>query len=160
MLKALDPLEPSSYVDTTTGSEITSSPEIFPCGGSQETFTVLVVDDDPDSLYLLEHILLQYACRVVCQSDGRAALDTALHLQPDLILLDIWLPSLSGLDILKQLRQHPRGRSIPVVAVTALASERDRQLIMQAGCNHYISKPYELEDMENALNQFLRLRTS
>jgi len=160
MLKALDPLDSSSYVDAAASGDTTLSPEIIPSSGLQETFTVLVVDDDPDSLYLLEHILAQYACRVVCQSDGRAALDIALQLQPDLILLDIWLPSLSGLDILKQLRQHARGRSIPVVAVTALASERDRHLIMQAGCNHYISKPYELEDMEQTLSQFLSLRPS
>ena len=117
---------------------------------------VLIVDDDGDSLYLLGHILSQYACETVVETQGSAALEQIKALLPDLILLDIWLPELNGMQITQALREDAATRSIPIVAVTALASDKDRQRIMQAGCDRYISKPYSLEDMESILNDFLK----
>lgn len=122
----------------------------------EQTCTVLLVDDDPDSLFLLEHILAQFACQVICVTDGCSALETALTCLPDLILLDIWLPGMSGIEVVRSLRQNQATHSIPVIAVTALASDKDRSLILQAGCDIYVSKPYELEDVEAILERFLK----
>lgn len=120
--------------------------------------TVLIIDDDNDSLVLLENILDQFTCNIVCQSSGQAALAYALQSPPDLILLDIWMPDIDGLEIARTLQQSSATRGIPIAAVTALASQRDRELILRAGCTHYISKPFLLEDMEAVLRQYLHLQ--
>jgi len=120
--------------------------------------TVLLVDDDPDSLVLLENILDQFCCQVICQSCGQAALAYAQQTPPALILLVIWLSDMSGLEIIQSLRHNQATQMVPIAAVTALASHRDRDTILQSGCNHYIAKPYLLEDMEAVLQQYLRLR--
>jgi CheY-like chemotaxis protein len=118
--------------------------------------TVLVVDDDADNLYLLSQILEPFTCTLVCAMNGQTALNLVEELQPDLVLLDIWLPGASGLDIVRAIRENPVTQSIPVVAVTALASAKDRAHILQAGFDLYISKPYLLEDMEAVLGVYLR----
>lgn len=120
--------------------------------------TVVIIDDDTDSLVLLENILDQFHCHTVGLSSGNAALTYLLRSPPALILLDIWLPDVDGLAIARTLRRHHATQMIPIAAVTALASQRDRELILQAGCNHYISKPYLLEDIEAMLQQYLQLR--
>jgi CheY-like chemotaxis protein len=117
---------------------------------------VLIVDDDGDSLFLLGHILSQYACETVVETGGTAALEQIKKLLPDLILLDIWLPEMNGMQITQELKKVEATQSIPIVAVTALASDQDRQRILQAGCDQYISKPYSLEEMESILNGYLR----
>lgn len=116
---------------------------------------VLVVDDDEDSLFLLNHLLEQYACEVVSVSDGSEALAQVRSLQPDLILLDIWLPNMSGIDILRQIRIERLCPSTPVVAVTALVLEKDRELIFRSGFDRYICKPYDVVEMETLLNDYL-----
>ncbi|MEM6837026.1 MAG: response regulator [Cyanobacteria bacterium P01_C01_bin.120] len=118
--------------------------------------TVLLVDDDLDSLLLLQHILSQFVCEVVSRSDGHPALAYVRQTPPDLIMLDIWLGDINGLDIVSVLKQSPATQVIPIVAVTALARQSDRRTILQAGCAHYISKPYLIEDMEALLRQYLR----
>lgn len=120
--------------------------------------TVLLVDDDPDSLILLEIILNEFSCRVVSRESGQSALAYAKQQPPALILLDIWLSDMNGLEVAKALQQEHGEKSIPLVAVTALASEDDRQTILQAGFTHYISKPYSLEAIETLLNQYLQWR--
>jgi len=119
---------------------------------------VLVVDDDKDSLFLLTHILSQYVCNTVIESEGMKALEHIKTIQPDLILLDIWMPGMSGLEIIQEVRRDDAINSIPVVAVTALAREQDRSNIMKAGCDQYISKPYQLEEMETLLSLYLTYR--
>lgn len=119
---------------------------------------VLVVDDDKDSLFLLTHILSQYVCNTVIESEGMKALERIRTIQPDLILLDIWMPGMSGLEIIQEVRRDNAINSIPVVAVTALAREQDRSNIMKAGCDQYISKPYQLEEMETLLSLYLTYR--
>lgn len=146
----------SDSPDAVTQSAATEPAYEFASTVSQPT--VAIVDDDTDSLVLLENILDQFHCHTVCLSSGHAALTYLLQSPPDLILLDIWLPDVDGLDIAHVLRQNSTTQLIPIAAVTALASQRDRELILRAGCNHYISKPYLLEDVEAMLQQYLQLR--
>jgi len=116
---------------------------------------ILVVEDDEDNLLLMTYTLEPLNCSVITAVDGQTALEKARTHQPDLILLDMMLYPLDGIQILSQLREDPRTKRIPVVAVTALARAEDKQRILQAGCNDYISKPYMLEDVEALIRRYL-----
>lgn len=119
--------------------------------------TILIVDDDPDNLVLLHHqVALLMNCSVISASDGRTALSLATTSQPDLILLDMMLPDMDGFEVAHYLKQHPETAEIPVVAVTAMARPSDQALALQAGCDDYVRKPYELESLERVIYQHLR----
>lgn len=109
---------------------------------------ILIVEDHDDSLLLLSYALELLGCKFICQNDSHATLLVAKDYQPDLILLDILLPSLNGLEVVQRLKREPLTRHIPVVAVTALAGKEQKQRILSAGFDDYISKPYMLEDLE------------
>ncbi|WP_071188756.1 response regulator [Trichormus sp. NMC-1] len=109
---------------------------------------ILVVEDHDDSLLLLSYALETLGCNFICQSDSSSTLLVAKNYQPDLILLDILLPVLSGLDVMRSLKREPLTWDIPVVAVTALAGRDQEERFLKAGFNDYISKPYMLEDLE------------
>jgi two-component system cell cycle response regulator DivK len=116
---------------------------------------ILAVDDDEDNLLLLTYTLEPLNCSVITAFDGKSALEAARIQQPDLILLDIMLYPVDGIEIVAQLKRDPRTMNIPVVAVTALAREEDKQRILHAGCNDYISKPYMLDDMEALIRRYV-----
>lgn len=164
MLKKNSAVASRSDTKTDIAAEALGTHRYGIAGGLQEGLgaelspTVLLVDDDPDSLILLEFILDQFACNTVCRQDGQAALAYVRQNPPDLILLDIKLSDMTGLEVIKALQQEDLGQAIPLVAVTALASRRDRHRILQAGFVHYISKPYALESIEALLKQYLQLR--
>jgi len=116
---------------------------------------VLAVENHNDSLLLISYALELFGCRFICQTDSLATLVVVKEYQPDLIMLDILLPSISGLDIVRSLKREPLTRDIPVVAVTALASREDREYILMAGFDEYISKPYMIEDLEAIIHRLL-----
>lgn len=118
---------------------------------------ILAVDDDEDNLLLLAYALEPLDCNLLTATDGRTAFQKARTQQPDLILLDIRLPYMDGIEVVSQLRKDARTKTIPVIAVTALAGLEDRESLLQVGCDDYISKPYMIEDMEALVRRFLRL---
>jgi CheY-like chemotaxis protein len=120
--------------------------------------TVLLVDDDPDSLTLLSFILETFSCNVICENSGEAALQRIRQQRFDLIMLDIQMPGLSGLEVVRMLRANPINATLPIVAVTALARPQDRAEILRAGCDLYISKPYLVEDIEALVGQYIQKR--
>jgi CheY-like chemotaxis protein len=117
---------------------------------------ILVVDDDEDNLLLMSYVLEPFHCSVITALDGYAALGAAQTQQPDLILLDIMLCKLDGIQVVSQLKQNPQTMNIPVVAVTALARDEDRERILQAGCDDYVSKPFMIDDLEATVRRHLR----
>lgn len=121
---------------------------------------ILVVDDDEDNLLLMSYVLEPFHGSVITAIDGETALLAAQTQQPDLILLDIMLSKLDGIQIVSQLRQNPHTREIPVIAVTALARSEDRERILQAGCNDYISKPFMIDELEAMIHRHLDLAPS
>lgn len=121
---------------------------------------VLVVDDDIDSLVLMCHVLEKFACIPVCETNGQAALDIINVYKPELIVLDIRLPEVDGLQIMRSLKRREGTREIPVIVVTALANYEDRKQILCVGCNHYVTKPYLLKDIEQLVQTYLALRKS
>lgn len=116
---------------------------------------ILAVDDNPDNLELLTQILDLFGCDCVGAVDGYAALSAAVDRQPDLIVLDICLPDIDGMEVVKRAQQNPEIRHIPIVAVTALAKPEDRARILQAGCVEYLSKPFNIKDLETVIRQHI-----
>ena len=121
---------------------------------------ILAVDDDEDNLVLLTEVLDPLNCLVMTATHGQTALRLAQACQPNLILLDIMLPDLNGIEVVYRLKQNQATTKIPVIAVTALARLEDRDRLILAGCNNYISKPYILEDLEALIRHYLPLTPS
>lgn len=116
---------------------------------------ILAVDDDEDNLLLLTEVLKPLSCLIMTATDGEAALLLAQNCQPALILLDVMLPDFNGMEVVQRLKQNPQTSKIPVIAVTALARVEDRETLITAGCDDYISKPYMLDDLENIICRYL-----
>lgn len=117
---------------------------------------VLVVDDHEDNLMLISLAVEQLlGCSLITAKDGYTTISLAQLYQPDLILLDIIMPELNGLEVIRHLKQHPETKHIRIIAVTALAKLEDCDRILAAGCDDYISKPYMLEDMEVLIRRYL-----
>ena len=121
------------------------------------TKTVLIVEDNELNMKLFHDLLEAHGINTVETKDGNAVLDLARKHKPDLILMDIQLPEVSGLDVTRWLKSDEGLRHIPVIAVTAFAMKGDEQKIREGGCEDYISKPISvtrfLEIIENYLNR-------
>jgi two-component system, cell cycle response regulator DivK len=115
----------------------------------------LAVDDNEDNLGLISFTLDLFGFAFISAPDGQMTLDLAQTHQPDLILLDIMLPDLDGIEVVRRLKQDSRTKSIKIIAVTALARDEDRDRILAAGCEDYISKPYMVDDLEALLRHYL-----
>jgi CheY-like chemotaxis protein len=109
--------------------------------------TLLVIEDDPDSSNLLELYFSSKNYRVEICARGGDGLERAQQHAPDLILLDINLPDLSGLEVCRQLRTSPRTSHLPVVFLTERSTQTDRVAGLGAGAQDYITKPYDLEEL-------------
>ena len=103
--------------------------------------TVLIVEDNELNMKLFQDLLEAHDIDTVSTREGKLAFGMAREHKPDLIIMDIQLPEISGLEITKQLKQDEELKSIPVIAVTAFAMKGDEQKIREGGCEDYISKP-------------------
>jgi CheY-like chemotaxis protein len=117
--------------------------------------TVLVVDDYDEIRILLRRTLEYRGCRVVEASDGNEAVEVALRERPALILMDIWLPQQTGVSAVKQIREHPEMLDVPIIALTAYEAVDLHIKAIQAGCNQYLTKPIDNEQLKNLLNRYL-----
>ncbi|MBD2298025.1 MULTISPECIES: response regulator [Nostocales] len=117
---------------------------------------ILAVEDNDDNLLLISYALESLGCQFICQSDSSSTLLVAKEYQPDLIMLDILLPSFSGIEVVHYLKENPLTHKIPVLAVTALATREDKERILKAGFDDYISKPFLIEDLESVVRRLLK----
>jgi len=115
--------------------------------------TILVVDDEPRIVELARDYLEHAGFRVITANDGRAALDVTRHDRPDLIVLDLGLPGLDGLDVTRELR---RDGSIPIVMVTARDDELDKLLGLELGADDYLTKPFSPRELVARVKAVLR----
>lgn len=106
--------------------------------------TILIVEDNELSRRLLNDVLDARGYRVVLAATGTAAIEVARQEKLHLILLDMRLPDISGLDVARALRSLPNARHIPIIAVTAYAMRGDEQIVMAHGCDAYMSKPINI----------------
>jgi signal transduction histidine kinase len=118
---------------------------------------ILVVDDEPRNVKLLEALLVRQGYQVICAGDGQEAL-RLLDAQPvDLILLDVMMPGMDGFSLTRQLRAGPRTRLIPIVLVTSLTDTDDRIKGIEAGCDDFISKPFDQQEVLARVKTLLTL---
>jgi DNA-binding response OmpR family regulator len=115
---------------------------------------VLVVDDDPTVSEVVARYLERDGYVVETVADGRTALDRALAEPPDLVVLDLMLPGIDGLEVCRRLRAHDR--SLPVIMLTALGEESDRVLGLELGADDYITKPFSPRELVLRVQSVLR----
>jgi two-component system cell cycle response regulator DivK len=118
--------------------------------------TVLVVEDNELNMKLFNDLLEAHGYNVVQTRDGLSALELARKHKPDLILMDIQLPEVSGIEVTKWLKEDEELRKIPVIAVTAFAMKGDEQKIREGGCEAYISKPISVMSFLQTIDGFLK----
>ena len=119
---------------------------------------ILIADDNLPNCELLEAYLSETDCEIAMAFDGRQTLDKVAEFQPDLILLDIMMPKLSGFEVCKQLKQDAATRGIMILMVTALNELGDIERAVASGCDDFLSKPVNKIELIKRVDNMLRLR--
>ena len=122
-----------------------------------EAKTVLIVEDNELNMKLFNDLLEAHGYKVLQTREGLSALDIAREHKPDLILMDIQLPEVSGIEVTKWLKEDDELRSIPVIAVTAFAMKGDEEKIREGGCEAYISKPISVASFLEQIDSYLKV---
>jgi DNA-binding response OmpR family regulator len=122
--------------------------------------TVLVVDDDPFIQKVLRLNLELEGYVVATVSDGEEALERLAGTRPDLIILDVMMPGLDGLEVLRRIRENAATADLPVILLTARASEKDMWEGWQRGVDYYLTKPFDIEDLLRSMDRLLSRRPS
>lgn len=118
---------------------------------------ILIVDDQLQNIELLEAHLIPQGYEVLTAASGKEALEKIAHNQMDLILLDIMMPNMSGLEVLERLRAEEKTKAIPVVMVTALRETEDKVKALEAGCDDFISKPFDKVELLARVKSILKI---
>jgi len=117
---------------------------------------VMIVEDNELNMKLFDDLLGAHGYDTVKTRDGTKVLDLAREHHPDLIVMDIQLPEVSGLDVTKWLKSDAELRKIPVIAVTAFAMKGDEEKIREGGCEDYVSKPISIIDFIKVVEKYLK----
>ena len=119
--------------------------------------TALIIEDNDNNLELIRFILEQAGYKTRFAMTGLEGVQQALTIPPDFIILDIQLPDINGLEVLKRIRAHPVGAVVPIIAMTSYAMSGDREKLLAEGCTAYIEKPIEptrvVAQIEEALSK-------
>lgn len=116
---------------------------------------ILLVDDNDANVDAVSDYLTYQGYRVIIAKNGIEAIAKAATEQPDLILMDIQMPGMDGLEATRQIRANPRGKQIPIIALTALAMPGDESKCIEAGANTYLSKPISLKELSKVVAQWI-----
>jgi CheY-like chemotaxis protein len=117
---------------------------------------ILVVEDNPRNMRLITMTLRGKGYELLEATDGEQALDMATRERPNLIIMDVQLPKLDGLEVTKRLRATPVSSQIPIIALTAYAMKGDREKAIAAGCDEYVSKPIDTRQFPEVVAEMLR----
>jgi two-component system cell cycle response regulator DivK len=117
---------------------------------------ILVVEDNQDNREMVVKILKFKGYRVIEAADGQEAIEKAKTENPDLILLDIYLPKMDGYEATKRLKADISLRNIPIIALTAHAMKGNMEEILAAGCDGYISKPIDIRELPGHIEHYLK----
>jgi two-component system cell cycle response regulator DivK len=121
---------------------------------------ILIVEDNDLNLKLFRDLLGANGYETIETKEGYEAINLARNLRPDLILMDIQLPEISGLEVTKRIKADVDIRHIPIIAVTAFAMKDDEEKILRAGCEEYISKPISIAEFLAAVKRFLNVEVT
>lgn len=119
------------------------------------SFTILCVEDNPQNMRLVRKILQHAGYSVLEAVDGLSAIDITESAQPSLILMDVNLPDIDGLEATRRIKSTPHLAHIPIVALTANAMYGDRERCLDAGCDDYLSKPVNKAQLLEIIDHFL-----
>lgn len=120
--------------------------------------TILIVDDEEDTLQFLRQRLTEEGFRTIEASNGKEAIERASSDRPDLILLDIMMPEITGWDVMEQLQKKENTASIPIVVLSAATSENDKQRGYRMGIKQYLTKPVEVKDLISEIKKVVQSR--
>jgi len=120
--------------------------------------TILYVEDNPENRLLVKRILEVEGYKVVEATSGLVGLSIAKTMQPDLILMDINLPELDGYELTKRFKQMKHLASVPIIAMTANVMKGDREKTLAAGCDGYIQKPIDVDELPAQVARYLQAK--
>jgi adenylate cyclase len=124
---------------------------------SDDAARILVVDDVPENVRLLEAVLAAHGYEVVSATDGQTALDLALSAKPDLVLLDVMMPQPDGLAVCRRLRQQEETAVLPVIMLTA-SEGSEKTTAIEAGADDFLPKPFNREELLTRIRSLLRIK--
>jgi two-component system cell cycle response regulator DivK len=139
----------------TQQSELAADDRLRPLPSARRK-TILVVEDNELNMKLFHDLLETRGYNVVQTRNGMEALKLARQHNPDLIIMDIQLPEISGLEVTKWIKEEDALKAIPIIAVTAFAMKGDEEKIRESGCEAYIAKPMSVINFLNTVERFLR----
>ena len=116
---------------------------------------ILIVDDSPSQLMGIRRIVEKLGHEALTAEDGAAGVEAAKRELPDLILMDVQLPKISGLDATRTLKSDPRTRDIPIIVITSFALSGDREKAAAAGATRYLAKPYSPRELLAMVREIL-----
>lgn len=116
---------------------------------------ILLVDDEPNIVKIISRRLVAEGFEVLVAMDGEAALEKAKGERPDLILLDVMLPKISGYEVCRQLKQDAQYRKIPIIMLTALAQDTDEEFGFEVGTDAYLRKPFRAQQLLDKIKHLL-----
>ncbi len=111
------------------------------------TIKVLIVEDEPRNLKLAAMALRPHGYDIVSATDGEQAVEVAIRENPDIVLMDMQLPKISGLEATRRLRKYPAFKDTPIVALTAYAMKGDEEKYIEGGCTAYMAKPISVKEL-------------
>lgn len=121
--------------------------------------TILVVDDNEANLRLINAVLKTRGYHLIEATSGETALEMLTGERPALVLMDVQMPGLSGIDVARVIRAMPTMADLPLIAITAMAMKGDREEILAAGFNDYLAKPYKMGDLLTRVGRWLPAET-
>ena len=119
------------------------------------TKKILIVEDNELNMKLFHDLLDAHGYDTVQTRDGNDAYDLVLEHRPDLVVMDMQLPGVSGLEVTRRIKDDDTLKEVPVIAVTAVAMKGDESRIREAGCEAYIAKPIRIDELMGTVRQFL-----
>jgi two-component system cell cycle response regulator DivK len=119
------------------------------------SYKIFVVEDNILNLKLFTDLLTIRNYNVIQSSDGLGIVERTLKEKPDLIFMDIQIKNLSGIDLIRELKNNLKTKNIPVIAITAFTLLEDIEKIIDSGCDKYIAKPVSMDDFYKAIQKFL-----
>jgi len=116
---------------------------------------ILVVEDDPKDLKLIRDLLQLSGYKTIEATDGEQGVELAKSKKPDLILMDIMMPKMDGLEATRILKADTTTGNIPILALTSYAMKGDKERILEAGCEGYLAKPFDIQELLKTVTEYL-----
>ena len=117
---------------------------------------ILIVDDEPRNLKLFRDLLQRIGYETIEATDGEQGVELARARNPDLILMDIMMPKMDGIEATRILKADTATKNIPIIALTSYAMKGDRERTLEAGCDGYIAKPVDIQELLKAVEHYCR----